>query len=136
MSLKHLKLGKTGEDLASGFLRSKGYKIQYDWTQKVSGVWPQKGQSIDEIAENAKASVNELMATTWIWEFTQYDAENAVKPVRGDEYVVMFLENGKFELIAQCGTWKGTYAFSGRSLTIDMKRNWLSAWPSVTTTKV
>jgi putative endonuclease len=27
LSLKHLKLGKTGEDLASGFLRSKGYKI-------------------------------------------------------------------------------------------------------------
>ena len=27
MSLKRVKLGKTGEDLASNFLRSKGYKI-------------------------------------------------------------------------------------------------------------
>lgn len=105
---------------------SEGYKIQYDWTQKVSGIWPQKGRSIDEIAENAKASVNELMAKTWIWESTQYDADSAAKPVRGDEYTVIFLENGKFELNAQCGTWKGTYAFSGKSLTIDMKRNWLS----------
>ena len=34
-----------------------GLKIEYTWTQKVTGTWPQEGRSIEEFTERAEASM-------------------------------------------------------------------------------
>ncbi|MEH6582581.1 MAG: DUF389 domain-containing protein [Halioglobus sp.] len=114
------------EGTAADIDGEKPFKIQYSWTQKVSGVWPQKGRSIGEIAKTAKASVGQLIATEWVWQTTQYDAERAARPTDGHRYKIRFLSNGKFELNADCGKWKGKYTFGGKSLDIRMNKNWLS----------
>jgi uncharacterized hydrophobic protein (TIGR00271 family) len=100
--------------------------IKYTWTQKVSGMWPQKGSSIGDIAKTAKASVGQLIAKEWAWQSTQYDADTAARPAEGQRYTLRFSDAGKFQLAAACGTWKGKYTFGGKSLGITMNRNWLS----------
>jgi hypothetical protein len=37
------------------------FTIEYNWTQKVSGVWPQRGTSISSIAETAVAKKHDLV---------------------------------------------------------------------------
>ena len=103
------------------------FTIQYTWTQKVSGVWPQRGQSIRKIAENAEAQAADLIGKTWVWRATQYDIDSTALPRANDSYSLVFDAKGKFRLIAQCGKLKGSYSFGGRTLDITFNRNWLSA---------
>lgn len=102
------------------------FKIQYTWSQKVSGVWPQKTQSINEFVKQAEASVVQLVAHTWVWRSTQYSAEDSAQPSAGENYSLTFKNNGKFEVVAACGKWSGKYTYGGKSLAIEMHRNWLS----------
>ena len=102
------------------------FHIKYTWTQKVSGTWPQKGSSIGDIAKNAKLRSGLLTARTWVWQATQYDAERAARATNDIHYTLYFMETGKFLVTANCGNWKGKYSFGGRSLSIDMGKNWFS----------
>ena len=52
------------------------FTIEYEWTQKVSGVWPQRGTSIGESVVKAEGKVEELINRSWVWHSTQYDVEN------------------------------------------------------------
>jgi uncharacterized hydrophobic protein (TIGR00271 family) len=101
-------------------------QIEYTWTQKVSGVWPQKGGSLDDIARVAKSSVAQLTASSWIWQNTQYSANSAARPDNNQQYSLIFNVNGKFQIQANCGNWKGKYSFGGKSLDIEMGRNFFS----------
>lgn len=102
------------------------FTIEYNWTLKVSGVWPQHGTSISNIAEEAAEKVELLIGRNWIWSGTQYDIEKTAVSMNKEKYVLFFDRNEKFQLIAGCGTLKGKYTFSGRSLDIEMNRNWFS----------
>jgi uncharacterized hydrophobic protein (TIGR00271 family) len=102
------------------------FKIKYTWTQKVSGEWPQEAQSIREVAERADAGVAELTANSWVWSFTQYNANATARAERGERYTVSFTDNSKFEVTATCGTWKGNYSYRGESFDIEMHKNLLS----------
>lgn len=102
------------------------FTIHYTWTQKVGGVWPQAGSSINDIAKNAENSVHELTSVTWAWQTTQYNAESAARPSGDDHYTLLFESGGKFEITAPCGRWTGKYSFGGRALDIEMNRNLFS----------
>jgi hypothetical protein len=102
------------------------FHIEYTWTQKVSGIWPQKGGSLGEIAKVAKASVAKLTARKWIWQKTQYDADTGARPDKKQRYTLSFSTKGKFAVQAECGSWKGKYSFGGRSLDIKMGKNFTS----------
>ena len=102
------------------------FTIEYEWTQKVSGVWPQRGTSISDLAEKAEGKVEELIGRTWVWHGTQYDSENTALARSNERYSLIFGDKDKFRLLADCGTLKGKYTFSGRSLDIVMNRNWFS----------
>ena len=43
-----------------------------------------------------------------------------------ETYTLIFGEKDKFRLLANCGTMKGKYSFSGRSLDIELNKNWFS----------
>ena len=102
------------------------FHIQYTWTQKVSGVWPQKGGSLGDIAKIARASIAQLTANKWIWKNTQYDADTAARPDKAQRHTLQFTDNGKFNIQANCGNWKGKYNFGGKSLDIEMGKNFFS----------
>ncbi len=102
------------------------FTIKYDWTQKVSGVWPQRGTSISDLAEKAEIKIDALTSRHWVWRGTQYDSDNTALARKSERYTLVFEDNDKFRLLADCGTLKGTYTFSGRSLDIEMNRNWFS----------
>jgi uncharacterized hydrophobic protein (TIGR00271 family) len=115
------QLSQTKSDWAEG-----EYKIQYTWSQKVTGVWPQAGSDIRDIAQHAAARLDQLTAGTWTWQSTQYNAESAARPSGEHRYTVLFKDNSRFEITANCGRWTGKYSFGGRSLDIKMNRNWFS----------
>jgi hypothetical protein len=117
----HQQLSETGTDWAES-----DFKIHYTWTQKVTGIWPQAGNSISDIAEKAEDSLENLVSVRWKWQSTQYDAESVATPTEQERYTLLFDDNGKFEVGAPCGRWTGKYSFGGRSLDIEMNRNWLS----------
>jgi uncharacterized hydrophobic protein (TIGR00271 family) len=104
----------------------EAFTIEYDWTQKVSGVWPQRGTSISNLVEHAETEKDALMNHQWVWRGTQYDTETTAFARNSERYVLVFGEKDKFRLLADCGTLKGKYTFSGRSLDIEMNRNWFS----------
>ena len=118
-------------DLHEQFMEARGdeaepLKIKYTWTQKVSGVWPQEADSIGEVAKKAQVGIKQLVANRWRWSTTQYDAETATRPSRSDSYTLLFSDDGKFEVTASCGLWKGKFKFAGRALNIESGRNLLS----------
>ncbi|MEP5321335.1 DUF389 domain-containing protein, partial [Marinobacter alexandrii] len=115
------QLAESATDWAQG-----DFTIEYTWSQKVTGLWPQTGTSIGDIAKNAEISIDRLTAGTWRWEATQYNAESSARPDGKDQYTVLFKDRGKFEVAAPCGRWTGKYSFGGRSLDIEMNRNWFS----------
>ena len=115
------QLAKSGTDWAQG-----DFTIEYSWTQKVTGLWPQTGTSIGDIAKNAEISIEKLTAGPWRWEATQYNAESSARPDGEHQYTVLFKAGGKFEVNASCGRWTGKYSFGGRSLDMEMNRNWFS----------
>ncbi|MEP6391627.1 MAG: TIGR00341 family protein [Halioglobus sp.] len=115
------QLAESATDWAQG-----DFTIEYTWTQKVTGLWPQTGTSIGDIAKNAEISIDKLTAGTWRWEATQYNAESSARPDGKDQYTVLFKASGKFDVAAPCGRWTGKYSFGGRSLDIEMNRNWFS----------
>jgi hypothetical protein len=94
--------------------------------EEVSGVWPHESRSIKEIAEQARISTTELTLPPWIWKFTHYDADSSAQPEQDERYVLSFQENGKFEVSANCGKWKERYTFGGKTLAIEMGKNWIS----------
>lgn len=102
------------------------FTIHYSWTQKVTGIWPQAGTSIGEIAKNAQSSQQKLTSGTWSWQATQYNAESSARPSDEDRYTLVFNSSNKFEVNAPCGRWTGKYSFRGRSLDIEMNKNWFS----------
>ena len=118
-------LGKLYEQLTQEH-GLENFTIEYEWTQKVSGVWPQRGTSISNLAEKAEAKIGALMNLSWVWQGTQYDIENTALARVNERYELIFEKKDKFRLLAACGTLKGTYTFSGRSLDIKMNRNWFS----------
>jgi hypothetical protein len=102
------------------------FKIRYTWTQKVSGDWPPAGQSIETFAQRAEAGVAEMATGSWRWELTQYGPDSSAHPPAGDSYTLTTRSGGDFEVVANCGKWKGKYTFGGKSLDIHMNRNWFS----------
>jgi uncharacterized hydrophobic protein (TIGR00271 family) len=102
------------------------FKIQYTWTQKVTGIWPQSGNSMSDVAKKAESSLENLVSINWVWQSTQYNAESTATPSEQEHYTLLFAEKGKFEISAPCGRWTGKYSFGGRSLDMKMNRNWLS----------
>ena len=118
-------LGKLYEQLTHSH-GLENFTIEYEWTQKVSGVWPQRGTSISNLAEKAEAKIGALINSNWIWHGTQYDIENTALARVNEKYELIFGEKDRFHLLAACGRLKGTYTFSGRSLDIEMNRNWFS----------
>ncbi|QFU76293.1 TIGR00341 family protein [Halioglobus maricola] len=117
----HQQLSETRSDWAV-----HNFKIHYTWTQKVTGVWPQVGNSISSIAKQAESSLDKLAGVNWVWQSTQYNAESAATASDGEHYSLVFADTGKFKLTAACGQWTGKYSFGGRSLDIEMNRNWFS----------
>lgn len=102
------------------------YTLEYTWTQKVSGVWPQSGDRIGDVAKAAQVSVGKLRGRDWAWQSTQYDAETIVRPSRLDRYLVFFGDDGELTVSAPCGYWKGNYSFGARTLDVELNRNWFS----------
>ncbi len=113
-------------DALAGSGEFASFTIEYSWTQKVSGVWPQQGRSIREIAENAEVQVGTLIGKTWEWQATQYDIDTTAIPRRNDAYLLVFSDDGKFSVVADCGTLKGKFTFGGRTLDMTFNRNWFS----------
>jgi hypothetical protein len=62
----------------------------------------------------------------WVWKSTQYNAESAATPSEQERYTLLFTDKGKFTINAPCGRWTGKYNFGGRSLDMEMNRNWFS----------
>lgn len=112
------------------------FTIEYEWTQKVSGVWPQRGTSISDLAEKAEGRIEELINRSWVWNGTQYDSENTALARKSEKYTLIFSEKDKFRLLADCGNLKGKYTFNGRSLDIEMNRNWFSGCREDKTLKI
>ncbi len=117
----HEQLSETGADWAGN-----DFKIHYSWTQKVTGIWPQEGNSIRDIAKQAENSLDKLASVNWTWQSTQYNAESVATPSDQEHYTLRFEDRGKFEISAPCGRWTGKYSFGGRSLDMEMNRNWFS----------
>jgi len=116
-------------DRLSDDLKQKGdkepLKVKYTWTQKVSGAWPSSVSSIEDVADDERASSGLLHANDWSWQFTQYDADRGSRPSPGHEYIVRFDDRGKVSVAADCGTVKGKYTVRGKSLAIEMRKfNW------------
>ena len=103
------------------------FTIEYAWTQKVTGVWPQRGR-VDppNWRKMPRCRAEALINRTWVWQATQYDINTTALPRQSDSYSLSFDDRGKFRVIAACGNLKGSYSFSGRSLNINFNRNWLS----------
>ena len=76
--------------------------------------------------EQAKVSIKQLVANRWQWRATHYDAETATRPSASDNYTMRFMDNGNFQVTANCGNWKGDFKFAGRALKIELGRNLLS----------
>jgi uncharacterized hydrophobic protein (TIGR00271 family) len=118
------------EDLAgeSGLtLHELGFTINYSWTQKVEGSWPIQSDTIAVAAKSDQAQKTALLAHTWEWEFTQYDAERGSRPSAGNPYVLDFEGKGKLYATAKCGKKRGDFNARGKSISIRMKRlNWFS----------
>lgn len=101
------------------------FTIKYSWRQRVEGQWPVQSSSIDQVAQGDRAQEDELLAHTWVWEFTQYDAERGARPQEGDDYFVVFEGRNVIYASANCGKKKGVYNVRGKSMSIEMKRlNW------------
>jgi uncharacterized hydrophobic protein (TIGR00271 family) len=104
----------------------EAFTIEYNWTQKVSGVWPQQGTSISSIAKIAVAKKDDLVNMNWVWTSTQYDIDTTAIPRKSGSYTLLFKKNDKFQIFAACGKLNGTYTFGGRSLDIKLNRNLFS----------
>lgn len=101
------------------------FTLKYNWTQKVSGAWPTASEQISDAAGSDRVLKQRLLASDWIWEFTQYDASRGSRPTEGDNYVLRFEDRNKVTVNANCGNKKGQYSIRGKSLSIEMKRlNW------------
>jgi len=118
-------VGKLYEELTESH-GLENFTIEYDWTQKVSGVWPQRGTTIGQLVEKAELQMEHLMNRNWIWKGTQYDIENTAFARSNERYMLIFDKKDKFQLLAACGKLSGTYTFSGRSLDMELNRNWFS----------
>ena len=104
----------------------RALKIEYTWTQKISGAWPQEGATLGEVAEIVRASKGKISGGPWVWTVTQYDAEVAARPGAGERSQLVFETGDRFEVLADCGKWTGKYTYNGRALAVDMNRNWFS----------
>jgi uncharacterized hydrophobic protein (TIGR00271 family) len=101
-------------------------QIKYTWTQKISGVWPQKGQTLEKIAEVTQASIQHLINTNWEWQKTQYDADTAVQPDGDERYILDFNKSGSVRVSADCGSRKGKFTYGTNSLGFEMSKGYFS----------
>lgn len=104
----------------------QGFHIEYTWAQRVSGKWPLESVSILEHAAQAREESGALVARTWEWTTTQYEAGRAAAPGASERITLFFDHRGKFELYAGCGRLTGKYRLHGRALDLEFNRNWLS----------
>jgi uncharacterized hydrophobic protein (TIGR00271 family) len=114
----------------------EGFKIEYSWTQRRTGVWPTEETTIGEVAASLQESAAKVVAKTWYWSTTTYAGGTAASPGEGDSFTLFFDHKGKFEIHAPCGKMTGKYAIRGRALDIEMNRNWISGCRKDETLKV
>jgi uncharacterized hydrophobic protein (TIGR00271 family) len=105
---------------------SDDFRLQYSWTQKMSGVWPPEGHSIASVVESDQVNLQALSAGDWTWQFTQYDASASSRPASGESYVLRLERNDKMRVIADCGSWKGKFHSRGKYIEIKLGKGLFS----------
>ncbi len=101
-------------------------RIEYEWTQKITGSWPTNGKSIEEAADRAKVNSEMLMRQQWVWTLTQYSSDSATEASADDRYTLVFESARKFRVSANCGSWTGKYLLGSNTLGMEMNRNFFS----------
>jgi hypothetical protein len=93
--------------------------IDYTWTQKISAGWPLRMIPATEIIDYERKQHTRLTTQPWQWYGTQYSAEVAGGPLKGQEILLRFDPTGQFKLEASCASVSGSYFFNGQSMRMD-----------------
>ena len=67
---------------------------------------------------NSLASTNTLTGKIWTWDYTLYNDDSKIKPIKKDAFTLNFLEGQRFHLATDCNTVNGNYTITDeRSIT-------------------
>lgn len=69
-----------------------------------------------ELRDPSEDTRESLEGTSWQWKETLYNNDEVVTPVRPEEFILTFMEDGRFSAETDCNTRMGSYAVTESSL--------------------
>ena len=105
---------------------AENLRLEYTWTQEVSGVWPPEAGSIAAVVSSDRAQVEALAGGDWTWQYTQYHANTTTRPASGEHYTLRLEQDDKMRVVANCGSWKGKFQSRGKFLQISLRKGLFS----------
>ena len=97
------------------------FRIDYTWTQRITGTWPTTEKSVSEAATSMYDSVTDIVFKRWVWERTDFDQGRTTTPDSDDTFSVVFEPEGKVEARANCGRLRGKVSYARQSLEMDFE---------------
>jgi len=117
------ELSEKGENVRA---LKDGFRLKYNWTQKVSGSWPPAVDSMASVVASDSMQLEALTEGEWQWQLTQYDADSASRPADGESYRLQLKSDDKMQVIADCGKWKGKFVSRGKFIEISLGKGFFS----------
>jgi hypothetical protein len=97
------------------------FRIDYTWTQRITGTWPTTEKSVSEAATSMQDAVTDIFFKNWVWERTDFDQGRTTTPDADDTFSVVFEPDGKVEARANCGRLRGKVSYARRSLEVEFE---------------
>ena len=103
----------------AGISKEEAFRIDYTWTQRITGTWPSTEEAVSEAVVGMKDIVSGVVSKSWIWKRTDFNQGQTTTPDDDDRYSVYFEPGGKIEARANCGRYRGKAAVLRQSVTIE-----------------
>ena len=100
---------------------SEKFRIDYIWTQRITGTWPSTEKHISEAVTGIQDTVTDVLYKNWVWKRTDFDQGRTTTPDDDDPFSLTFESNGKVEARAGCGRLRGKVSFARNALTVEFQ---------------
>jgi len=98
---------------------SEKFRIDYIWTQRITGTWPTTEKHISEAVSGIQDMVSFVLDKKWVWKRTDFDQGLTTTPDDNDPFRLVFEPNGKIEASAGCGRLRGKVSFARKALKLE-----------------